>query len=116
LGEVVLDHLSLSVGAPALPTIIFKPNVSFLIKNTYSMKKAKLFLTAVALIAVVGGALAFKASRCECTIPLYIETFPGTGDCNAYVGMYVEDLTQPQISARFFNAGPCQILQVNQCN
>jgi hypothetical protein len=78
------------------------------------MKKAKLFLTAVTVLAVVGGALAFKANKG--TTPLYIETTPGSGVCDNYVGLYAEDLSQTPIQAKFTTAGTCQSLQVTSVN
>jgi len=58
-----------------------EPKIQLLdLKNTLVMKKAKILLTAIAVFAVVGGALAFKAKRLvtvytqhangQCIVPL----------------------------------------------
>lgn len=57
------------------------------------MKRVKLALTAVALVAVVGGALAFKASRIDDKVFIHASTDPRPGACTLPLNQYTTSTT-----------------------
>jgi len=61
------------------------------------MKKVKIMLTAVAVLAVVGGALAFKATKF--TSSFCTKSGASTGACTSYVLNSVEDPSGVKIAA-----------------
>lgn len=83
------------------------------------MKQAKFALTAVAVLAVIGGALAFKANRV--TVKFYT---PGTtattqqSVCNSPVDLFytpsAAGLTTILASTTVDNTNPCKVIHVRE--